>query len=136
MDDEKIKIYQRAIAREKAARKEAERILEEKSKELFLKSQELKVTNEKLEELLQTKTSELKGVFGNIVDAYVVMDLNGLVLRMNRAAQDLLGYSSDSNLNLFSMVLPEEQFKVLESFKEFSHKGSITNFKVKIKENP
>lgn len=133
MDDEKIKIYQRAIAREKAARKEAERILEEKSKELFLKSQELKVTNEKLEELLQTKTSELKGVFGNIVDAYVVMDLNGLVLRMNRAAQDLLGYSSDSNLNLFSMVLPEEQFKVLESFKEFSHKGSITNFKVKIK---
>ncbi|AGC75151.1 PAS domain-containing sensor histidine kinase [Nonlabens dokdonensis] len=133
MDNDKIKIYERALAREKAARKEAERILEEKSKELYLKSQELKVSNEKLEELLLTKTSELKGVFGNIVDAYVVMDLNGVVIRMNNAAQDLLGYSTDTKLNLFSLVLPEEQVKVLTSFKEFSENGSITDFQVKIK---
>lgn len=133
MDSDKIKMYERALAREKAARKEAERILEEKSKELYFKSQELKVSNEKLEELLQTKTSELKGVFGNIVDAYVVMDLNGVVLRMNDAAQELLGYPANAKLNLFSLVLPEEQTKVLTSFQEFSKNGSITDFQVKIK---
>jgi len=133
MDSDKIKMYQRALAREKAARKEAERILEEKSKELYFKSQELKVSNEKLEELLQTKTSELKGVFGNIVDAYVVMDLNGVVLRMNDAAQDLLGHYPEQKFNLFSLVLPEEQSKVLTSFQEFSENGSITDFQVKIK---
>ena len=35
MEEEKIKIYQRALAREKAARQQAEQILEEKSKELY-----------------------------------------------------------------------------------------------------
>lgn len=133
MEDDKIQIYERALARERKARKEAERILEEKSRELYYKTQELEVSNQKLEELLKTKTSELKGVFGNIVDAYVVIDLNGNVLRMNDAAQDLLGYSKNAKLNLFSLVLPEEQTKVLTSFQEFSENGSITDFQVKIK---
>jgi PAS domain S-box-containing protein len=132
MEDDKIKIYERALAREKSARKEAERILEEKSRELYFKTQELKISNEKLEELLQTKTSELKGVFGNIVDAYVVMDLTGNVLKMNEAAQKLLGYTHEDKLNLLSLVLPEEHEKVLSSFKQFSEEGSITDFQVKI----
>ncbi|AUC77945.1 PAS domain-containing sensor histidine kinase [Nonlabens sp. MB-3u-79] len=132
MDSNKIKIYERALAREKAARKEAERILEEKSKELYLKSKELEISNEKLYKLLQTKTSELKGVFGNMLDAYVVMDLKGLVLSMNEAAQKLLGYSLEGKLNLFSMVLPEERLKVLSSFQELMENGSIKDFQVKI----
>ena len=133
MDSNKIKIYERALAREKAARKEAERILEEKSKELYLKSKELEISNEKLYELLQTKTSELKGVFGNIGDAYFVMNLKGLVLSMNEAAQKLLGYSPEVKLNLFSLVLREERDKLLSSFKELMENGSIKDFQVKIK---
>ena len=71
MSEEKIKMYERALAREKADRKEAERILEDKSRELFYKGQELQKANEQLEGLVREKTSELKGVFENIVDAYV-----------------------------------------------------------------
>ncbi len=74
MSDSKIKMYERALAREKAARKEAERILEEKSLELYHKSEELRVSNSKLEDIVKERTSELEGVFENIVDAYVVMD--------------------------------------------------------------
>lgn len=132
MSDEKFQMYERAIAREKAARKEAERILEEKSEELYSKSEELKISNEKLEELLQTKISELKGVFGNIVDAYVVMDLNGNVLKMNKAAQELIGYAPLDKLNLLSLVIPEDHEKALKSFKQFSEDGSVTDFQVKI----
>ncbi len=133
MDDDKIQVYQRALAREKAARKEAESILEKKSRELYYKTQELEISNQKLEELLQTRTSELKGVFGNIVDAYVVMDLSGNVLRMNDAAQTLLGYEQEEKINLLSLVISEEYDRVLSNFKKFSEDGFITDFQVKIK---
>ena len=72
MKDDASDIYKRALQREKAARKEAEKILEEKSRELYFKSQALEEANKKLEQLVKDKTSELKGVFENIVDAYVV----------------------------------------------------------------
>lgn len=93
MSEDKLKMYERALAREKAARKEAERILEDKSRELFYKSQELQKANIQLERLVQEKTSELKGVFENIVDAYVVTNLLGDVLKMNEAAEALLDFT-------------------------------------------
>mgnify|MGYP000905277339 CR=1 FL=1 len=36
------------------------------------------------------KTLELKGVFENIVDAYIVIDINGDVIKMNNPATKLL----------------------------------------------
>ena len=86
MNDKKITLLERALARERAARKQAESILEKKSADLFGLTQELKDSNIKLEELLSEKTSQLRGVFENIIDAYVVMDLNGNVLKFNDAA--------------------------------------------------
>ena len=56
-----IEIFKRALNREKAARKEAERILEEKSFELYNVTEELKNTNIKLEKILREKTLELEG---------------------------------------------------------------------------
>ena len=73
MDSQNLDIYKRALEREKQARKAAEKILEEKSAELF-------EVNQKLEKHLKEKASELQGVFENIVDAYVVMDVFGNVL--------------------------------------------------------
>ncbi|GER60013.1 hypothetical protein ULMA_21210 [Patiriisocius marinus] len=132
MDEDKINIYKRALDREKAARKQAERILEDKSRELYSKSQELKVTNEKLEGLVREATSELKGVFENIVDAYVVMNLKADVIKMNEAAENLLGYTIADRLNLASIVHPEEREKVKEGFKTLFSKGAITDFQVNI----
>ncbi len=79
MSQDKIDILKRALEREKRSRKAAEKILESKSADLFQITQELQRSNAKLESLLKEKTTELKGVFENIVDAYAVIDLSGNV---------------------------------------------------------
>lgn len=132
MNEDKIDIYKRALEREKAARKQAERILEDKSRELYSKSQELKVTNEKLEGLVREATSELKGVFENIVDAYVVMNLKSDVIKMNEAAENLLGYTIADRINLAHLVHPNDREKVKEGFETLFSKGAITDFQVTI----
>ena len=133
MSQEKIDILQRALIREKAARKQAEKILEYKATELYKLSEDLKESNLKLEKAVKDKTSQLQGVFENIVDAYVVIDLLGNILKMNDAAMDLL--ESDSlrdDINLMSLVHPDEYDHVSNSFKVLSEKGLITDFKTKI----
>ncbi len=132
MDDSKIKMYERALAREKAARKAAERILEEKSLELYHKSEELRVSNKKLENLVKETTSELKGVFENIVDAYVVMNLLGDVIKMNEAAEQLLGYKLEDHINLMNLVHPDAKEQAVSGFQELFTQGTITNFHIKI----
>ena len=58
MSQAKIDILQRALEREKAARKSAEKILEEKSGELFIISEKLKISNLQLENRVDEKSSE------------------------------------------------------------------------------
>lgn len=133
MSQDEVDIYKRALLREKASRKAAEDILEAKSAELYKTSQQLKESNQKLERLVKEKTSELQGVFENIVDAYVVMDLWGNVLRMNDAAVHLLGYDvSREDINLLKLADVSEVDNVLNAFETLKNEGSITNFQVKI----
>ncbi len=132
MSEDKVKMYERALAREKAARKEAERILEEKSRELFYKSQELQKANGKLQKLVREKTSELKGVFENIVDAYVVTNLLGDVLKMNEAAEKLLDFTIEDKKNLMETVHPEDYEKAALGFKKLYNSGSLTGFNIRI----
>jgi PAS domain S-box-containing protein len=132
MSDE-IEILKRTLERERAARKQAERILESKSAELFHLTTELRVANEKLEQLLSQQTSQLQGVFENIVDAYVVMDLEGNVLKMNNPAEKLLEHSlDDSPLNLNSLVYEEDVEKVTQYFGTLVAEGSITDAEIRI----
>ena len=133
MSQEEIEILKRALARERASRKAAEEILESKSAELYDATQQLQVSNKKLEKLVNEKTSELKGVFENIVDAYVVMDLWGYVLKMNDAAIQLLGYNNnESEFNLLKLADPSEAENVMTTFEFLLREGSVTDFKVKI----
>ena len=92
MGNPKIEILQKALAREKLARKEAEKILEEKSLELYDKREELISINENLSKVIDQKTIEFKGIFDNIIDSYILMDLHGNVLKMNKPAADLFGF--------------------------------------------
>jgi len=133
MSDKQLEIYERALARERAARKEAERILEEKSRELYFKSEELKRTNKKLESLVHTAHSELQGVFGNIADAYVMMNLEGVPIKMNTVAEDLLGYTVADNINLYKLVVEEDQHLVTKGFEKLVSSGAITNFEINIR---
>mgnify|MGYP000386219199 FL=1 len=75
MENNELEVLKKALEREKSARKQAELILEQKSRNLLLISRELKLANQELTKLLNEKSTQLSGVFKNINDAYVVFNL-------------------------------------------------------------
>ncbi|MCV6628888.1 MAG: PAS domain S-box protein [Flavobacteriaceae bacterium] len=120
-------LLEKELERQKKARKEAERILEEKYLEHYNLTQQLKETNAKLEGLLMEKTSELEGVFLNILDAYMVIDLYGNVIKMNNAAIDLFGVKGRSNINLLELVHEDYFQETKKSFKKLQTLGALPN---------
>lgn len=136
MSLDQIEILKRALVREKAARKQAEKILESKSAELYTAKRQLESSYLELETLFNKTDSQLQGVFENIVDAYVIMDLNGFILNMNDAALNLLGFEKvEMGYNLMEMVDPQEQVHVLDSFKNLMKSGTLTDFQLIITTN-
>lgn len=133
MNQKKIDILTRSIERERAARKVAEKILEDKSRELYFLSEELKKTNQKLESLLGEKSSQLKGVFENILDAYVIMDLSGNVLKLNDAAKALFEYDiNEQPLNVVNLIYDEDFEYAMSSFSDLVSTGFFKNYKARI----
>lgn len=134
MSQDQLGIFQRALEREKIARRQAEKILEEKSAELYFVNKELSTLNKELESLVTRKDSQLQGVFENIVDSYVIMDLEGNILKMNNAALDLLGFANEKvDFNLMQMVLPKDVDKGSRSFEDLLVNGRLTDFEITIK---
>jgi len=126
MSQEEVDILKRALAREKAARKAAEKILEDKSEELYESSQKVK-------ELLEEKSSELQGIFENIVDAYVVMDINGKVIKFNDAASELFGYDiNKEELNVTSLIFKEDYEYAIQSFQTLISKGYFKDYEARV----
>lgn len=126
-------ILKRALAREKTARKQAEKILESKSLELFETTLELKKVNEKLEVLLDEKTTQLKGVFANINDAYIVANLDGIILSSNNAANQLSGYNlAKENIHLSKLIYKNDYFSSLKIFQELKEKGVFNAYETRI----
>lgn len=133
MGQDEIGILKRALEREKAARRQAEKILEEKSTELFEANNQLERLNKDLESLLTRKDSQLQGVFENIVDSYVIMDLSGNILKINNAAAILLDFEDTKvDFNLNQMVLPEAYKRVSDAFKTLIKDGVLTDFEIEI----
>lgn len=129
MSKKEIEILQRALERQKKARKQAEKILEEKSLELFNISQELKEVNKQLEDLLDEKNSQLKGIFENINDAYLVMDIYGNVLKMNDVAVSFFGFDvSKEEVNVVSLIYPEDYDYAMSSYEQLLTNGYFTNY--------
>ncbi|WP_299105624.1 PAS domain S-box protein [uncultured Winogradskyella sp.] len=126
MSQEQVEILQRALKREKNARKAAEKILEEKSRELYF-------TSQKLENLLDAKSSELQGVFENIVDAYVVMDLNGKILKFNEAATKLFGYDIDKEEVKIAKLIYKDDFQyAVECFNNLQTTGFFKDYETRV----
>lgn len=133
MNQEKIEILRRSLQREKAARKAAEKILEDKSRDLYDLSEELKKSNSKLESLLDEKSVQLEGVFENIIDAYVVMDLYGNVLKFNEAATKLFGYNiKEEPLNVVNLIYKEDVAYAMSSFFKLKTKGFFKNYEARV----
>lgn len=133
MSQEKIDILERALQRQKIARKQAEKILEEKSLTLYNTSQKLKEVNEKLERLIDEKNSELKGVFENINDAYLVIGIKGNILKMNDVAEKLFDFDPNKiELNVLDLIYKEDYEYALNTFFKLLKKGKYSNFIARI----
>ncbi len=87
MPDDKSIIFERALQRERKARKKAEEILEKKSLELF-------ETNKKIEDLLDDQTTQLQLIVDNS-SLGILLTQNGKLLKINKAVIDLLGYTKE-----------------------------------------
>ena len=133
MDSKEVLLLKRALERQKMARQQAEKILEAKSKELYDVTHHLKHANAKLENLLNEKTSELDGVFINIIDPYVVMDLQFNVVNMNSSAKEFLGYDyMEESLNLSNLVHEDFVEYTTESIQSLLEVGVLKNYRAKI----
>lgn len=128
-----INILKRALQKEKEARKEAEEILESKSKDLSVLSQELRETKAELENVLNKKSSELEGVFQNIIDAYVVIDLEGNVIKFNDAATTLFGHDIKKGaLNIVDLIYKKDLNYAMTSFSNLKINGFFKEYKARV----
>ncbi|MDF4202523.1 PAS domain S-box protein [Maribacter sp. SA7] len=133
MDSKEVTLLKKALERQKMARQQAERILEEKSNELYEEARHLRESNNKLENLLSEKTSELDGVFINIIDPYVVMDLSFNVVSMNQSAKNFLGFDNNKEeINLWKLVHKDFMEYTIESFSSLKEVGLLKNYRAKI----
>lgn len=133
MGDEKIHILQKALEREKLARKEAEKILEQKSLELYEKTEELESINQNLSKVIDEQTIEFKGVLDSIVDSYILMDLHGNVLKMNKPAVNFFGFDlKKEKFNVTDIIYEGDYEYAYESFYELIETGSFRDYEARV----
>ncbi|WP_010518636.1 PAS domain S-box protein [Croceivirga radicis] len=134
MDSNKeVELLKRALKREKTARRAAESLLEEKSKQLYDASMHLREVNGRLKGMLSTKDSLWEDAFVNIIDPYVVMDIAGNVLSMNQSAKEFFGFDHEKqNINLTSLVHKDYVEYTKNAFASLMHTGIIKNYNAKL----
>jgi len=129
----KVRELERFLLQEKQARKLAEEKLQSKTEELDILSNHLNQSNRKLKQLLRERDLEMESFISNMTDAYVVMDIDGWVLQMNNASEDLLGFERSEKINLVQIVHPEYRKYTANAFEELTRNGSFANYKALIK---
>ncbi|KYG82266.1 PAS domain-containing sensor histidine kinase [Roseivirga echinicomitans] len=136
MIDEQIALLERALGREKLARKEAEKILEEKSLELYELNQKLKIANTTS---TPKPTKKENGVYSSLADAYLKMDLAGNALEMNEAAIELFGYDlQNESLNIVNLIYRDDFTYAMNCYKDLIKNGAFTDYVARVytKEGP
>jgi len=113
---DEIDILRRRLEREKRARKEAERVLELKSLELFNANEELKKVNSHLEEEVELRNRRLdegerryRQLVENVPDIIYKTDPKGIFTYVNPIAVSKTGYSRSELLSMSfqDLILPE-----------------------------
>ena len=138
--------YQIAYAREKKARKEAERLLEEKSLELFKLNEELRLKSSELSALVKTRTEELEkqrsvtmntyadlvaserrySDIAEVVGGYLwEMDADFRFLSVTKQVSEVFGYSSGELVghSLFEFIPEEDVSRLQAVFKNNLSRG-------------
>jgi len=131
-----VEILKRKFERERLARLEAEKLLEEKSLELYQSNQKLKSLNIDLENLIRVKTQRLEAteneyhiLVESINDLIIKTNLNGEITYANQIAGRILdSYGSSLILgkNIFSFIPTELRRQTLFFFyRQFISKNCI-----------
>lgn len=131
-----IEILNRKCERERLARLEAEKLLEEKSLELYQSNQKLKSLNIDLENLIRIKTQRLEAteneyhiLVESINDLIIKTNLKGEITYANQIASKILfsyGNSLILGKNIFSFIPTELRWQTLFFFcRQFIRKNCI-----------
>ncbi|WP_442265903.1 PAS domain-containing sensor histidine kinase [Tenacibaculum sp. ZS6-P6] len=134
MGDIVINDLRKALENERKARLEAEKKLEAYISQSEQKIKALKEKTHSFQEELLQKDSELKGIFENINDAFVLIDLKGNVIKMNDIAIAMFGYNYDASkpLNLMKIVHPEDYEYTLKAFQNLVKQGFYSKYRSRI----
>ncbi len=137
MNDE-VALLKRKLERERKARKAAEKILEEKSLELYQSNEALKVINSNLELLVDERTRDLKRsesrfrlIVETAMDIIYRIDENGLFTYANPVAIEKMGYSMAElrKMHFTELVAPHAREKVEALYAEqFENKVEKTYY--------
>ena len=97
----------RTLERERFARKEAETLLEQKSKLLFQSNLELRESSHALEKEIQRS----KAVFDTAAEGIIIFEESGSIESLNLAAKNIFGLDDSQCVNLhICELLPEASF--------------------------
>ena len=118
--DEQVARLERRLARERSAREQAERLLEEKSRELYLANQNLQLAKEDLERQVGLRTEELRAMLGSATSAARAKSsfLAAMSHELRTPLNGLLGLAELLSLT----TLDEEQTQYVQAL----HKSAIS----------
>ena len=136
-------IIPKLLERQKIAGLFAVSILKNNSLKFFNTSQKIKKDNNKLKYLLEEKKSQLKGVFttiddANLVidflnDAFLVIDLEGNVMKMNAAAESFFNYNlQNGSINFVDFIYYKDYAYSMNSFAQLLDEGHFHNYIARI----
>ncbi|WP_046755060.1 PAS domain-containing sensor histidine kinase [Kordia jejudonensis] len=117
-----IQTLKLALENEKKAREKAESLLLHRTSELL-----------EVQEALKKKTIEFDGVFQNILDSFILMDIMGNVIKMNDAAVKLFGYDiKKEELNVLNIIYKDDFEYAMNSFAKLIEDGSFENYEARV----
>ncbi len=137
-----LELLKKKLEREQEARIEAEKILEEKSLELFNSNTALKQLNIQLENLVLERTKKLSTtekeygfLIESINDMIFRLDLKGNVLFANQIVFKILGIKKSSMMgkNIFDLIPRDISKKIKYHFiRQFIERNCISTFEIQL----
>jgi len=89
------------------------------------------ITERKMaEDALRTKTTELENFFSVTIDLLLISDLSGNLIKVNKAWEEILGYSPEDleNRNFLELIHPDDIQSTIEAMNVLKKQQPILNF--------
>ncbi|WP_435261273.1 PAS domain-containing sensor histidine kinase [Tenacibaculum sp. nBUS_03] len=133
MDYDRLRFLEKSLAQKGAALKKATKELKKNSLELEYKTEELETTRQNLSSIVNEKQIELNNLFKMIIDPYILMDLYGNVIKMNKASISFFGIDNkQKSFNVMDTLFNDDYEYAMKSFYELIENGVFRNFQIRV----